>query len=362
MINSDGSFGVNTKTITFTNTSKSIIDWLMIYAPLCGYTASYGGVSHNTSIENSVYRVYLLDTSYTLNNDSRNPDSKVVISYKEEDVYCVTVSTGLIMVRGTNGVTSICGNCAMLEHGTVYLFLNNEGTLVVEDRDRCAHMTELSHNKHSVSKWMEDGLYITTNYRVIVENDWLDVLKYQCEPTKFHEKRVTVHFTTQIAITREFNRHRVNSMAEQSTRYCNFGKDKFGGVGINIPIGLLNIKGTEKWLEHADINEVAQDLDEEYKGESTSGITPKQWTGFNWWIFSNYICEKAYLNMLQLGWTPQEARVVLPLDTNSQLSHTAFVSDWKHFFNLRCDKTAHPDARALAIPLEQRFKKNGWIE
>lgn len=203
--------------------------------------------------------------------------------------------------------------------------------------------------------------YVTLNYRHIVENKWLNDLQYLCEPTEFHEKRITVHFTTQIAITREFNRHRVNSMAEQSTRYCNFGKDKFGGVGINIPIGLLNIKGTEKWLEHADINEVAQDLDKEYKGESTSGITPKQWTGFNWWIFSNYICEKAYLNMLQLGWTPQEARVVLPLDTNSQLSHTAFVSDWEHFFKLRDDKQhAHPDAYGLAHPLHMEFINRGY--
>lgn len=258
------------------------------------------------------------------------------------------------------------GHGAMLEHGTVYLKIPFGKMFDNGEFENAALACWFVDNPYSWVKiggvGTEDCWYVTSNYRVLIEKNLLYTLQYLCEPTKYHEKRVTVHFTTQIAITREFNRHRVNSMAEQSTRYCNFGKDKFGGVGINIPIGLLNIKGTEKWLEHADINEVAQDLDKEYKGESTSGITPKQWTGFNWWIFSNYICEKAYLNMLQLGWTPQEARVVLPLDTNSQLSHTAFVSDWEHFFKLRDDKQhAHPDAYGLAHPLHMEFLRRGYI-
>src|SRR5574344_1945125 len=121
LINSDGSLGVNTKTITFTNISKSIIDWMLMYAPICGYSISYRGISHTSTSGNPVYKVLLLDTNYTINNDSRNKDSKVEITNKTEDVYCVTVSTGLILVRGTNGITTICGNCAMLEHGTVYL-------------------------------------------------------------------------------------------------------------------------------------------------------------------------------------------------------------------------------------------------
>lgn len=249
------------------------------------------------------------------------------------------------------------GHGAMLEHGTVYLFLNNEGTLVVEDRDRCAHMTELSHNKHSVSKWMEDGLYITTNYRVIVENDWLDVLKYQCEPTEFHEKRVTVHFTTQIAITREFNRHRVNSMAEQSTRYCNFGKDKFGGVGINLPSWIDENELTEEKLKYQTNIAIPNDeFGTLYERETYL------WRAIDWWLWANACAELAYLNLLRLGWTPQQARTVLPLDTNTELIHTAFVSDWKHFFELRDDKQhTHPDAYGLAHPLHMEFLRRGYI-
>lgn len=187
LINSDGSLGINTKTVTFTNTSKSIIDWLLMYAPICGYSISDRGVSHNTSLNNPVYKVLLLDTNYTLNNDSRNKDSKVIITNKVEEVYCVTVSTGLIMVRGTNGITTICGNCAMLEHGTIYLTIAKTVTNIGDP---------IFYVRNKYSKVNEDDLFyfITTNMRVLVENNRLDDLQYQVEPTEFHEKRITVKF------------------------------------------------------------------------------------------------------------------------------------------------------------------------
>lgn len=204
LINSDGSLGINTKTITFSNTSKSIIDWLLIYAPICGYSISDRGISHNTTLNNPVYKVLLLDTDYTLNNDSRNKDSKVIITNKVEEVYCVTVSTGLIMVRGTNGVTTICGNCAMLEHGTVYLMLPpiSKNDLTEDEYnaklyDYLKIIVNYEHNPYSKVKTdiANNINYITTNYRVLVENNWLDDLQYICEPTEYHEKRITVKWT-----------------------------------------------------------------------------------------------------------------------------------------------------------------------
>lgn len=79
------------------------------------------------------------------------------------------------------------------------------------------------------------------------------------------------------------------------------------------------------------------------------------------WLFANLACEWSYMRLIKLGWKSQQARRVLPLDTHSELIHTAFVSDWKHFFSLRCDKAAHPDMRALAIPLQEEFIKRGYI-
>ena len=333
LINSDGSFGVNTKTITFTNTSKSIIDWLMMYAPLCGYTASYGGVSHNTSIENSVYRVYLLDTSYTLNNDSRNPDSKVVISYKEEDVYCVTVSTGLIMVRGTNGVTSICGNCAMLEHGTVYL--------KCKTHDLCKYF-DSPYSKMYDGEW----IYVTTNYRVLVENSWLDDLQYICEPTEFHEKRYTVKFICDRGVSHEFVRHRVFSFAQESTRYCNYSKDKFNNcITYILPV----------WCKNVNIEDYEKNPKLMY---NANGILTDNEINF---LCGLYDTESRYLKLLENGWTPQQARAVLPNSLKTELVVTGFTSDWKHFFKLRDAGSAHPQAYELAHPLHMEFLRRGYI-
>ena len=83
------------------------------------------------------------------------------------------------------------------------------------------------------------------------------------------------------------------------------------------------------------------------------------------WLFANAAAERAYMNLIDAGRKPQEARAVLPLDTNTELVHTAFVSDWKHFFDLRALGTTgapHPDAKALAMPLYKRFAEEGWIE
>jgi thymidylate synthase (FAD) len=70
------------------------------------------------------------------------------------------------------------------------------------------------------------------------------------------------------------------------------------------------------------------------------------------------------MHLIELGCKPQEARVILPLDTNTELVHTAFVSDWKHFFDLRALGTTgapHPDAKAIAQPLYEEFKTRGYI-
>ena len=96
---------------------------------------------------------------------------------------------------------------AMLEHGTVYLVCSH-GELPL-------YLT----NKFSRVNTIDGKDYITTNLRVMAENKTLDDLKYRCDYEEGkHELRITVHFTTQIAITREYNRHRANSMAEQSTQ------------------------------------------------------------------------------------------------------------------------------------------------
>lgn len=231
---------------------------------------------------------------------------------------------------------------AMLEHGTVYMTCNH-GELPLYASNKFSHVNTI------------DGKdYITTNLRVMAENKTLEDLKYRTDFEKGkHELRITVHFTTQIAITREYNRHRANSMAEQSTRYCNYTKNKFGSeISINLPTWVKGDLETndEKFVELCEdvANEEAND-----------------WTPIDAWLFANQAAEFAYMKLIAMGCKPQEARVILPLDTNTELVHTAFVSDWKHFFDLRALGTTgapHPDAKILAEPLYEEFKERGYID
>lgn len=233
---------------------------------------------------------------------------------------------------------------AMLEHGTVYLSIPK--TLKNEDL-----IQELYHSRftHWCKPFGAHCINFSTNLRVLVENDmWNDCKPYVRdfgEGFFSGDKRVTVHFSTQIAVSREANRHRVNSMAEQSTRYCNYSKDKFGGeLAINIP----------SWIE------------DKYCIANPLGCNPMAMTNpVEVWLAANAYAEECYMRLLQLGWKPEQARVVLPLDTNTELVHTAFVSDWMHFFDLRAlNKTgkAHPDMVAVAKPLYEEFKRRGYIK
>lgn len=222
---------------------------------------------------------------------------------------------------------------AMLEHGTVYL--KGEG------------LEKYKANKFSHYKYVDGTDYVTTNLRVLEENGWMDDLQLFCEPTAHHDLRITVHFTTQIAITREFNRHRANSMAEQSTRYCNYSKEKFSGeISINLPT----------WISELE-DKVASTIDFVALSTKVAQGTASEYEN---WLFANMAAERTYMNLIAAGRKPQEARVVLPLDTNTELVHTAFLSDWHHFFDLRALGTTgapHPDAKVLAAPLMQSLEQ-----
>ena len=270
------------------------------------------------------------------------------VCYKSED-HCTAESARPFVERMIKSQ-----HTAMLEHATVYLLYRDGETASAEQGGDAAGETWQRYERNKFSKVTTvDGChYVTTNLRVLAENQWLADLDHLTEPLAHHERRVTVHFTTQIATTREFNRHRANSMAEQSTRYCNYSKDKFGNeISINIP----------EWVRALSVEEPTQ-ID---FLELAKKVTEGQADDYENWLFANLAAERAYMNLIALGRKPQEARAILPLDTNTELIHTAFVSDWKHFFDLRAKGTTgapHPDAKVLALPLYDEFCRLGLIE
>ena len=246
---------------------------------------------------------------------------------------------------------------AMLEHATVYLTFDCPDGHISADAER--YVADRFTHTHLVG----DKLYVTTNLRVVADNGWTADLKRVCEPTPHHDRRVTVHFTTQIAISREYNRHRVNSIAEQSTRYCNYAKEKFGNeITINLPTWIRQEMDGTEWASQVSNGKLT--ISGQQFLELSRKVTDGSATVMENWVFANLATERAYLNLVAAGRKPQEARVVLPLDTNTELVHTAFVSDWKHFFDLRALGTTgapHPDAKVIAQPLYDEFIKRGWL-
>ena len=241
---------------------------------------------------------------------------------------------------------------AMLEHGTVYLKIPSPVLNKSNQDYEGDGFNKYIRNKYSVVNYYAHYYYITTNYRVLVENDWLDDLKYLCEPTEYHEKRVTVRFTTSNGIMREFTRHRSHSFAVESTRYCNYSKDKFNNeLTFIIP----------SWSK---ILECSVKVDSLMSIDNLKRVSKEAETN---WIQSLMSAEVNYLHMIEVGYKPQEAREVLPLATKCDMVMTGFVSDWEHFFRLRTSIIAetgnpHPDASALANPLYKEFINRNYLK
>lgn len=257
--------------------------------------------------------------------------------YKSEDKITDTSAKEFVerMVKSGHG--------AMLEHGTVYLLLN------MASRQQyfkyCSNPYSVANSTGEAEKGTWLG-FVTTNYRVLVENNWLDDLQYICEPGKEHEKRITVKFVCDRGVSHEFVRHRVFSFAQESTRYCNYSKDKFGNeLTFIIP----------SWLYY----EEQQFTD---KNDSSCSIRTDL-SEHEYFIDLLLEAERTYNFLVQYcGWKPQQARAVLPNSLKTELIMTGTIEQWKGFFVLRDAPSAHPQARELAEPLHAEFRKRGWCE
>jgi len=140
---------------------------------------------------------------------------------------------------------------------------------------------------------------------------------------------VVVRFVCDRGVSHEIVRHRVASYAQESTRYCNYSKDKFGGhvTFIKPPFWQKCPDDSFDCAKHA-VLEVAA-----------------------------LAAEKAYMDLIKLGATAQEARYVLPTGLKTEIVMKANVREWRHFFKLRTAMAAHPQMRELTIPLLQEFKE-----
>jgi len=141
-----------------------------------------------------------------------------------------------------------------------------------------------------------------------------------------HEK-VTVRVICDRGVTHEIVRHRIASYSQESTRYCNYSKDKFGSEITVIEPCFWNSGGEPDNSKRAI------------------------------WEESMRSAEKAYFKLIELGASPQEARSVLPNSLKTEIVMTMNLREWRHFFKLRTAETAHPQMREIARPLLDEFKK-----
>ena len=200
--------------------------------------------------------------------------------------------------------------------------------------------------------------YVSTNLRVLYDNKWLDDLKYVCEPTEHHTRRVTVKFTCDIGVSREYNRHRDDSINEESTRYCNYSKSKYNrALNIIEPCWLYD--------KESSIEDKLSTMDFKKYVRWISAGQDDLFSDIDYWLFANFASEWSYMNLIEkCGWKQQQARNVLPLDIKTTLIHTAFVDDWVHFFNLRAIGTTgapHPQAKELAEQLMNEFINRNYL-
>lgn len=230
---------------------------------------------------------------------------------------------------------------AMLEHGTVYLAIPCADYKSSED-------FMLSYGSNPYTKWdasdcnwdtKEGHIYVTTNYRVIIENHWEDDLECLCVPCSKHPRRATVHLTCNRQVTHELVRHRVMSFAQESTRYCNYTKGKFGGE-------LTFIR--PNWLTEEPVL-----IEDPVYAEANAHFT---------WALE--AIEHAYFDLIKANWKPQQAATILPNALKAEIVVTGFIDDWKHLFSLRVKGTTgapHPQMLEVMKPVYEEFVKRYGI-
>lgn len=177
--------------------------------------------------------------------------------------------------------------------------INREEILkTIELAGRTCYKSESNITEDSASKFVK--MLITRGHEAMIEH-----------------YNITVKFVCDRGVSHEIVRHRIASYAQESTRYCNYGKDKFGNE--------ITFIEPMFWDKESDL--------------------------YGKWKLACMCAETLYLEMIEDGASPQEARSVLPNSTKTEIVVTMNLREWRHFFKLRTAQAAHPQMREVAIPL-----------
>ncbi len=182
-----------------------------------------------------------------------------------------------------------------------------DGAKILQKLERCGRVCYKSEDKiteGSAEKFI--GMILKSGHESVLE----------------HEK-LTVKFVCDRGVTHEIVRHRIASYSQESTRYCNYSKDKFGNE--------LTFIRPCFWADDSEEYAVWKQAMEEI--------------------------EKTYVKLISLGAKPEEARSILPNSLKTEIVCTMNLREWRHFFRLRTAERAHPQIREISVALLDELKK-----
>lgn len=284
---------------------------------------------------------FINQTDFSLVGIKKHIEKCARVSYKSEDKITDTSYEKFVNMLESRG------HDRPLEFGTVYLKVTNKEEFSLKYKKNPYSKVALKYPEGDIPNiYCIPTHFITTNYRVIKENHWENDLQYLCEPTEYHYKRYTIHMILDRGVMDEFRTHVGLSHLAESTRYCNYSKDKFGNELTFIQPCWLN---DEKLKLYGPYHTVIRD-------KSPESI----------FIANLNNVERDYLDLIKLGWTPQQARSILPLGIKSELISCGFEDAWENFMRRRSpkygDPGAHPMAAEIADKLCEEFLKRGFID
>lgn len=272
---------------------------------------------------------------FTLKDIYKHIEYCARISYKSQDKITDTSYEKFVNMLESRG------HDRPLEFGTVHLKMSSpqfDALQMLLIKNKVYNDCWIKYNVIDTEK--ESICYITTNYRY-----YLELCKYDkgvpeyLDPSDnpLYPRRYTVHMILDRGVMDEFRTHVGLSHLAESTRYCNYSKDKFGNELTFIQPCWLN---DEKLKLYGPYHTVTRD-------KSPESI----------FIANLNNVERDYLDLIKLGWTPQQARSVLPLGIKSELISCGFEDAWENFFKRRDAPDAHPMAQEIANPMHKEFFK-----
>lgn len=279
---------------------------------------------------------FINQTDFSLVGIKKHIERCARVSYKSENKITDTSYEKFVNMLESRG------HDRPLEFGTVYLSRTSQKEDNMEWLNKYAYnpWSKFSFGNGStrINGELRNTIYVTTNYRVIKEHHWEDDLQYLCEPTEYHHKRYTIHMILDRGVMDEFRTHVGLSHLAESTRYCNYSKDKFGREVTFIKPCWCNIPEGDYGTPDYTPDRLPR------MGATESGL-----------IDALQYAEYYYFFLLSEGWTPQQARSVLPLGIKSELISCGFEDAWTNFFYRRDASDAHPMAQEIAKPMHQKF-------